>query len=310
LWRVLRRERPDIVHTHSSKAGILGRWAARWAGVPFIVHTFHGFGFHPGQWPLVFRHFVWLERTAAQFTDVLVAVSKANWEEGLSRRIGRASQYRLIRSGVSLPVFYSIRPVLASPPELNLRTEHKLVTTIGPMKPQKNLEDFLEAAAVVAARFPEALFLIIGDGPGRPGLERLARRLGIADKVLMPGWRRDIADIFARTQVFCMTSLWEGLPRSLVEAMAAGLPCVANAVDGCKDVIENGLNGYLVPPRHPLATAERVLRLLEWRDLAAAMAHRARVSVGEEFDIDRMVSRQDELYRSLAARVDRNDGND
>ncbi|MBL0058202.1 MAG: glycosyltransferase [Elusimicrobia bacterium] len=118
--------------------------------------------------------------------------------------------------------------------------------------------------------------------------------------MVLAGWRRDIAPILARTDLFCMTSLWEGLPRSLVEAMASGIPCVVNAVDGCKDVIQDGRNGFLINPGHPQATADRLLRLLEDEAMARRMGARARASIGSEFDINVMVREQEKLYARLS----------
>jgi glycosyltransferase involved in cell wall biosynthesis len=302
LFLVLRQERPYIVHTHSSKAGILGRWAARWAGVPVIVHTFHGFGFTPTQKKWIRRLYVFLERNAARVSRVLIAVSKSNLEEAVGLGIGRRDQFRLIRSGVPLRLYTAIGHRLNSPAEdLTLSPEQKLVVTIGPFKPQKNLLDFVRAAAKIHAEYASARFLIVGDGALRGEIEAEIRRHGLEKVFFLPGWRRDIPNIFMRADVFVMTSLWEGLPRALVEAMAAGLPCVANAVDGVKDVLTDGQTGYLVPPHRPDITADRVLHLLRRPDEAMRMGQTARQSIGIEFDIDEMVRRQEELYDELAA---------
>lgn len=301
LVRIFRRERPDVVHTHSSKAGILGRQAAALARVPVVVQTFHGFGFTPEQRPWTRGFYVALEKATAPFTDAFIAVSQANLEEAVARGIGRREQYHLIRSGVSLSDFLSLSRSDDPLPEAPLAPGHRLVTTVGPFKPQKNLEDFMEAAALVRRSCPEARFLIVGDGESRPALEASRRRLGLEDVVFLGGWRRDVPAVFRRTDVFAMTSLWEGLPRSLVEAMAAGLPPVVNAVDGCSDVVRDGENGFLVPPRRPDLTAERIVSLLKDPARAKALGARARASIGPEFDIDGMVRRQEVLYETLLA---------
>lgn len=301
LYLIFRREKPDIVHTHSSKAGILGRCAAALAQVPVVIHTFHGFGFHSEQSRAVRGFFVWLERWMASLSTVLIAVSAANREEALARGIGRPSQFRLIRSGVDLSVYKSLAPRRESPAGLGLLPHDKVIATVGPFKPQKNLHDFLRAAKVVADRCAEARFLLVGDGRGREKIEREIQERGLAGKVVLAGWRRDIPVIFSRADLFCLTSLWEGLPRALVEAMASGRACVVNAVDGCKDLIQDGVNGFLTPPKHPMATADRLLRLLADPALAARMGARARASIGPEFDINEMVRRQEQLYTSLVS---------
>jgi glycosyltransferase involved in cell wall biosynthesis len=302
MVRLLRAERPEIVHTHSSKAGVLGRIAARLAGVPVVVHTFHGFGFHSEQAPFVRRLFVGIERRLARWTTALVAVSRANRDEALGLGIGGIHQYRLIRSGVSLETYLSIKRPAETPPGLSFAPADRVIATIGPFKPQKNLLDFVRAAERVAARRPEARFLVVGDGEGRDRLEREIRRANLRDRFVLAGWRRDIPALLARTDIFCLTSLWEGLPRSLVEAMAAGLPCVANAVDGCRDLIQDGVNGFLAPPKRPLVTADRLIQILEDEALARRLGESARVSIGREFDIDVMVAEQEKLYEALLER--------
>lgn len=302
LYRFLREEKPDIVHTHSSKAGVLGRIAARWAGVPAVVHTVHGFGFTPAQSFWVRSVFVFLERVLAKVTSALVFVSKANREEALAKGIGQQSQMHLIRAAVPLQAYFELTHRRESPPGLTLAPSDKLVTTVGPFKPQKNLVDFIRAAALVSVRHPDAKFLIVGDGKDRPTLENEIRKRNLAPQIYLAGWRKDMAAILDRTDIFCMTSLWEGLPMALVEAMAAGLPSVVNAVDGCKDVICDRKNGFLVSPGQPDATAARLDQLLNDPALAQRMGKSARESIGEEFDTKTMIRDHELLYGSLKMR--------
>lgn len=299
LRRALERENPDIVHTHSSKAGILGRWAARRAGVPVIIHTFHGFGFNKEQKPWTRAAFVALEKSAAKISRALVAVSRANRDEALALGIGRPEQYRLIRSGVRLADYKSIERSRRAPAGIPLAPDQPLITTVGPFKPQKNLLDFIRAAEIVHRTRPAARFLLVGDGALRPELEGEIRRRGLNGVVILAGWRRDLSAIFSRTDVFVMTSLWEGLPRALVEAMSAGLPSVANAVDGVSDIIEDGVNGFAVEPKRPEKTAERIVYFLKHPEVARTLGEKACASIGEEFDIDRMVRQQEGLYGEL-----------
>lgn len=299
MMLILRREKPDVVHTHSSKAGILGRWAAWLAGVPVIVHTYHGFGFTAEQKWLTRRIYVFLEKLTAPLSTALITVSKSNRTEARALGIGRPAQYHLIRSGVSLGLYRSLARRPNAPEGIALKPEHRLITTIGPFKPQKNLMDFVAAAAIVHERAPLARFLIVGDGAQRSDLENLIRQKGLTDIVILAGWRRDVPAILMRTFAFVMTSLWEGLPRSLVEAMAAGLPSVCNAVDGVKDILMDGENGYLIPPKRPEQTAQKILYLLDNPEAAIQMGRRARESVDKEFDIDHMVWQQENLYEQL-----------
>lgn len=294
-------EKPDVVHTHSSKAGILGRLAAALAGVPVVVHTYHGFGFHERQNPLVKFSYVALERLCALFTTRLVYVSRANAQYAQRQGLGSADGATIIRSGVRLADF----PAAVDKDKLKMSAgigRHKtLAVSIGNLKPQKNAADFVAAAAKAAAAAPEARFVFIGDGPQRKALEAKAFALGLNDRFFFLGWRRDGAQWLAAADVFALTSLWEGLPRALVEAMRTGLPSVCYATDGVVDVLKDGENGFLIPAGDVDAFADKLTRLLTDETLRQKLGAAARASFGPEFDIDGMVRSQEDLYDRLTA---------
>lgn len=302
LANILLAEKPAVLHTHSSKAGILGRLAAALAGVPVVVHTYHGFGFHERQPAPVKRLYVFLERLCARFTDALVFVSTANVAYAAEHGIVRPRDAVLIRSGVKLDGLPA--PVDAAKLKMSAGVGmHKLlVVSVGNLKPQKNAGDFVEAAARVLAEEPEARFVFLGDGPQRRALEARVFALGLEGKVLFLGWRRDAAQWLAAADVFVMTSLWEGLPRALVEALKSGLPAVCYATDGVVDVLKDGENGFLVEPGNHRALGTRVLALLRDEPLRLRLGAAARASIGPEFDIDGMVRSQEALYGRLLAR--------
>lgn len=301
LANLLRAERPDVVHTHSSKAGILGRLAAALAGVPVVVHTYHGFGFHDGQPRTVKALYLGLERLCALFTTRLVFVSRANAEYAEKNGLGRAEGATIIRSGVRRADFPAAVDRTALKTSAGIGMHKLLVVSIGNLKPQKNAGDFVAAAARIAAKVPEARFVFIGDGPQRRALEAKAFALGLEGRLTFLGWRRDAASWLAAADVFALTSLWEGLPRALVEAMLTGLPCVCYATDGVVDVLKDGENGFLVPPGGVDALAERLALLLGDEALRRRLGAAARASIGPEFDIDGMVRAQEELYERLLA---------
>ena len=309
LWRILRREKPDIVHTHSSKAGILGRLAAWFARVPRIIHTYHGFGFNDEQKPWVRFAFVMAERFVAPISDRLVVVASQNVEKALVHGIGRRNQYVVIHSGIKVADFQgpAADPARAGAgeasrvrAELGMPPAAPLVGMIGPFKPQKDPCGFITVAATVAAAVPDARFVLIGDGVLRPDVEAAVRRLGLQNRVALPGWRRDIPAVLHALDILVMTSLWEGLPRVFLEAMAVGRPIVATDVDGAQDAVVEGKTGYLVPPRAYDLLAERVMHLLRHPDEARRMGARGRERVSPRFEIDVMVQRLDELYLSVA----------
>jgi len=303
IYAALRRLKPDIVHTHSSKAGILGRWAAWLAGVPVIIHTFHGFGFHDFQNPLIKWAYVFAERLTGFITNKFIVVAEGNIDKAVSHGIGKKENYTVIHSGIDTQYYKTpFNDKASKRSELGLKDNAQVITTIGPFKPQKNLTDFFKAASIIAKQNPRATFLVIGDGNLRPQFEHQIKELGISDKVKLLGWRRDTKEILAITDAFVMTSLWEGLPRSILEAMCVGIPVVANDVDGVAEVVKEGITGYLTPPRQPDQTAARILELLSNPSLAKSMSAAAKESITKDFDINQMVTQQEELYTAFSDR--------
>ncbi len=301
LWRAMSGGHYDVVHTHSSKAGILGRIAARFAGVPVIVHTVHGWGFNREQPRHVYRFYVWLERVCARFTSAIVVVATPNRDEGLALGIGRPGQYRLIRSGIEIQ---SYRDVAMSRDQardrLGLPRESFVIGSVGRLGEQKSPLDLLVAFVPVAAARPEARLVYVGDGPLRGELEAAVARAGLGDRVHLVGVRRDVPELLRAFDVFALASRWEGLPRVFPQAMAAGLPIVTTLVDGAPDAITPGENGWLVEVGDMAAMADRLCALAADPATARRMGAAGGARV-EEFSAQRMVVELAELYGRLAA---------
>ncbi len=304
LWGMLIKEKkqnqdsPIIVHTHSSKAGILGRWASYLAGIPVVIHSFHGFGFNDFQ-PFYLRWlFINLERFTARFTDSFIFVSRVNMAKALKLRIGINKTWRLIRSGIEIEKF--------RPREVNREKKRKelgvgngkLVTMISCLKPQKNPLDFARSAKLVLEKVPDAWFIVCGDGELRQELEKLVEELGIKERFKLLGWRRDIPEILWASDLLVLTSLWEGLPRVYPQAMASELAIVGTRVDGAPEAVINGENGYLVAPRDYQGLAEKIIELLKDDEKRKQFGKKGARRV-EEFDIWKMVKDQEELYLKL-----------
>jgi glycosyltransferase involved in cell wall biosynthesis len=307
LTRFIRRGRYDIVHTNSSKAGILGRWAARLAGAPVIVHTVHGWAHHDRQHPLARRVYILLEQLTQRITDRLIVVSPRNTEKGLADSIATPEKYVTIRSGIELDRFRQpARPREAVRAELSIPPDAAVVGTVTRLSPQKAPLDFVAAAAQVAARRPDVHFVIVGDGPLRAEVEARIAEAGLADRIHLTGLRRDVPDLLHRFDVFALTSLWEGLPRVLPQAMAAGLAIVATAVDGNAEAVEDGVNGFLTPPGDAETLAGGLLHLLDDPALAAQMGAAGRERAGE-FGARKMVDDIAALYETLLANVSPSD---
>ncbi len=290
---------PDIVHTHSSKAGVLGRAAARLAGVPVVIHSIHGFGFGPHQAAPVRRAFELAERAAARWTTQFIAVSGENIEDGVRMGLFPRERVRLIRSGVDLDAFRGAAGGSAVRRQLGVPLDAPLVVQVACFKSQKAPERFVALAARLADPFPAAHFLLVGDGALRPRLERLRATAGLEGRLHLPGWRRDVAAILSTATVVTLTSRFEGLPRSLVEALAAGVPVVAMAVDGVREIVRDGVDGFLVSTGDESGLAAKVGLLLADAKLRASFAARAGEGL-EGFDHRFMVRQQEDLYLELA----------
>ena len=298
LRAAIRAFRPDVVHTHSSKAGVLGRIAAHSERIPVVVHTIHGFGFGPHQSAPVRWAFLAAERWVARWTDHFVAVSRRNLEEGVRLGLFDAAHASVIRSGIVLDAFRKHAGGEAVRRELGIPPRAPLVLQVACFKPQKAPERFVATAAHLAGRFPDAHFVLVGDGELRPALDAARRRAGLEGRLHLPGWRRDVPALLDAATVVTLTSRFEGLPRALVEALAANVPVVAMAVDGVEEVVREGVDGFLVREGDVGALAERVSSLLVDPDLRAAMAARAGEGL-DQFDRDAMVRQQELLYAEL-----------
>jgi len=301
LWRLFRRERPDIVHTHSSKAGILGRLAARLAGVPVIFHTYHGFGFNDFQPRLIKTLYIWLERINGRVTNQTVIVSYANAKRAEDSGIVRNNDWILCRDAISLEQFMQPGPRRTKLREWNVPENRVVAGMVACFKRQKSPLDFVEVAARVLKETDRVHFIMAGDGELRPAIEARIRDLGISSHITLLGWQKDMPEVYRNLDVVVLTSLWEGLPCVFSEAMAAGLPIVATQVDGAREAIIDGDNGFLHGPHDVEGMAKSVLKLVENPALREAMGSRGKSRVSE-FDIDTSVRALESAYQKWLAR--------
>ncbi len=298
---------PMIVHTHSSKAGILGRWAAKSVGVSPIIHSVHGFGFHRDQRRLARQCYIALERLTARMTTHFIAVSAANIRTGLELRLFSPSQVSLIRSGIEIEAFQQYARLQHA--DFEQWREKKLTTLGWPLKtprigmvacfkPQKAPLEFVQVIERVAAQMPDIHAVMVGDGDLRPQIEALIQEKQLQRQITLAGWRTDMPELFSLFDMVVLTSHWEGLPRVCPQAMAAGIPIVATNVDGIPEAVVDGVNGFLQAPGDIDGLAERVLYLLRNPEQASQMGSAGQQRV-DEFDIRHMVRQQEELYLRL-----------
>lgn len=303
LARILKAHRPEIVHTHSSKAGVLGRVAARWCRTPAVVHSVHGWSFHERSSPLVHWSTVAAERAMARCTDRFVVEADSDLRRGIDLAIGNPDQYRTIRNGVELGAFphTATDPAARASARRALRLDDRalVIGTVIRLVPQKNPQGLVRAAARVVPTHPEARFVIVGDGPLRPDTEALAKRLGIADHVRVTGIRRDVAQLLPAFDVFALSSHWEGLPRVVLEAMATGLAVVAPRVDGMAEAVQDEVSGLLVAPGDPEALAAAILATVDQPGRADAYGRAGRAIIEDRYDVRRMIVELEQLYESL-----------
>lgn len=288
----------DVVHTHSSVAGVVGRFAAFTAGVPVIIHHVHGWGIHEkmSRWTRII--YLNLERFCAKFTNRLIVVSKTDKQKGLEYRICNEDKFTLIYNGIDLERFQQDADDRTVRTELGLKPDSKLVGMTGRLDEQKNPLDFIKAAAMVSKGYPNVQFLFIGDGPLRPACEKLINELSLEEKFFLLGYREDVSRILPILTIAALSSLWEGLPIVFLEALGAGKPIVANDVDGAKEVVINGETGFLVTPHQPSEMAKRILHLLNNEKLCKDMGDIAKQR-SAFYSVERMIIDIEFLYKEL-----------
>ena len=296
IYKILKQEKPDVVHTHSSKAGITGRVAAKLAGIKNIIHTIHGFSFNDTQSFFKRNLFIFLEKFCAKLSSKLIPVSTENIKKGMENNIGKKEQYHYIRLGVDINNFKNFNQIPSLKKELKIDNNDILVTTIGPFKPQKNLHDFIKIARNISKKHTNFKFVIVGDGILRPAFEKLIKDYDISKNIFLIGWRRDISNILNSTDIFVMTSLWEGLPISTIEAMCCKLAPVVNDVDGQREIVKNNITGFLIKPHDTDSSEEKILLLANNENLRLTMGQAAQDTIDETFSIDYMVKQHEELY--------------
>jgi glycosyltransferase involved in cell wall biosynthesis len=301
LKHIVRQGRYDIVHTHSAKGGVLGRMAAKSAGVPVIVHTIHGPSFFPYQsrWKNFFYKSA--ERYVGRMTTHFISVADAMTKQYLAAGIGRPGQYTTIYSGMEIGAFLNQPRDETLREQLGIKPDELVVGKIARLFELKGHNFLLAAAPQIARQVPQVKFLLVGDGLLHQHYQKEAQRLGIADRVLFTGLvpPQEMPRYISVMDVVAHLSLREGLPRTLPQALACGKPVVAFDLDGSAEVCLDGRTGFLIPAEDVGALTRTVVRLLRDRELAGRMGAAGREWVREKFSIETMVRQIDELYQRL-----------
>jgi len=299
ILKILRKIKPFIVHTHSSKAGIIGRWAAYFARVPVIIHTFHGFGFNDWQKPLVKNFFVFLEKITAKITTHLFGVSRENVKKAVNLDICKNEKISVIHSGIDVKKFENTISKEQAKLNFGIPSEISVVGMVACFKEQKAPLDFIEIGRRLKEKIKGIKFILVGDGALRNAIEEKIYEYKLSNDFILTGWRRDIEKVLPAFGVNVLTSLWEGLPRVILEAGVLLIPQVVSDVDGNREIIEDGVNGFLVKPHDIDAFVEKIIYCLENPDVMRIFTRKLRKKIYGDFEINNMVYLIERKYKEL-----------
>ncbi|MGA3206900.1 MAG: glycosyltransferase family 4 protein [Syntrophales bacterium] len=299
LIRIFRQERPHIVHTHTSKSGILGRWAALVVGVPVIIHTPHGHVFwgYFNRWKT--KLYVLLERLTATVTNKIVTLTEQEKKDHVRYRIAGENKFAVIHSGVDLSKFSNVQEHgTEMKKKLGIPEQTFVVGTVGRLTAIKGHKYLIEAAARILPKIPQIVFVFLGDGELMNELKMQAALAGIGDKVKFLGWLPNIAEFMSTFDIFVLPSLNEGMGKVLVEAMAARKPIIASDIGGISDLVIHGKNGLLVAPMNSDALANSIELVLRNSQTRTNMGEEGQ-RLSQKYDVNSMISKIDGLYLQL-----------
>lgn len=312
LWKLKKKYPHAVVHTHSTKAGLLGRWAAAFTGIRTRIHTIHGYAFHAHQNKIAWLLIYIPELITSFITSHFICVSSADVKTGIRLFPWFANKHSIIRAAVECPSFIpaktmssfsSIRPACPAKltelegPDKRKREGPFIFGTIACFKPQKNLFDLLYAFEYTYKQNPQVRLEIIGDGHMRPALEQWIFEHKLNKVITLHGWQDHVALIMMHWHVFCLTSLWEGLPCAIIEARLQKLPVISYDTGGIHDVITHGANGFLYPQKEWKAVAQGMLELSKNQQLHEQLGkYQDRL---DDFKISAMVEEHKKLYREI-----------
>ncbi|MDO9566917.1 MAG: glycosyltransferase family 4 protein [Candidatus Desulfaltia sp.] len=300
LIKILCHERPDIVHTHTSKAGILGRWAAFLAGIPVIIHTPHGHVFWGYSGRRKTSFYIMLEKITARITDKIVALTQQEKRDHLHFCIATEDKFSVVHSGINLDRFSRMSVDFAAMKRrLGIPEGNMVVGTVGRLTPVKGHKYLIKAAGKIVKTRPDTTFVFLGDGELSDELKKMTFSLGIEENIKFLGWRPDVAEVMSTFDIFALPSLNEGMGRVLVEAMALGKPIVASDIGGIPDLVVDGENGYLVPVGDVETLAARIRRLLDDPGKREEMGNTGQ-RYALKYSSEEMMKKIDRLYRELA----------
>lgn len=309
LCRLIRREKFDIVHVHSPLAAMLGRLAAKMAGSGTVIYTAHGFYFHENMSKWKRRCIVWIEKILGRTcTDILLLQSAEDRETAISEGISLAQNAVWISNGVDINKFTPEEPDAKLRESFGIKKEDKVVGFAGRVVREKGIEELINAIGIVKERIPAVKLLIVGDTlqsdrdtSAKDNIKRIITKNNLDKNVIFAGIRDDMPQLYALLNVFVLPSYREGMPRSILEAMACGKPVVATDIRGSREEVEHNVTGKIVPPREAKPLADAIRGILMDKEAALKMGRAGRKRVEEEFNEEMVLDKEVEIYKSLSA---------
>lgn len=297
---LLKSEDFAIVHTHNSKAGILGRLAARWCRVPVIVHTMHSCVFRYPNLNFFQRSFFYIiEKWTAGFTDKIIAISPTLETIFIESGIAPPEKIATIYSGIGLESFRVATDLVQKKRSLGIAEGELVVGTVSRLAEGKGHKYIIQAIPLIVAQVPHVKFVFVGDGPARFELEDLADQLRVRDKIIFTGERNDVPELLQAFDIFCLVSLYEGMGRVILEAQAAGKPVVATKIGGIPDIVLENKTAFLIKPKDSTGLADNLIRLLKDEKLRTEMSQAARGFIDYHFSLQKMVEDIMRVYNEL-----------
>ncbi|QTL99718.1 glycosyltransferase [Iocasia frigidifontis] len=304
MYKIIKKNKYDIVHTHIAKAGVLGRIAAKMAGVPIIIHGIHGITFPDTIHPLKKFLFKNIERFCAIFTDHFITVGEDMKKKYLEAGIGEEDRYTTVYSGMELSRFlnvseYTLERLKQIKEELGIDSDDFIIGNVSKIQKRKGYIYYLNVARNILSKYDKIKFLIVGSGPYEEEIKKQVSDMGLSKNVIFTGYRTDVENMFAIMDIKVLTSLWEGLPRVLVQAAATGKPIVSFDVDGAWEIVEEGKNGFIVPLKDTDAMIEKIIGLINDNKLREKMGSYSRTKVNNKWTVENMVKEIDMIYAGL-----------
>ena len=304
LINLFKKNHYDIVHTHLTKIGILGKIASRISGVPIIIHGLHGSAFQAFNSKLLNCTLIFFERITSKYTDAYISVSRILSEKYIKEGIGTRENHFTVYSGMNLDKFYYAREKIKRRKklaEIGISSDCFIIGNVATLEPRKGHKFLIDAFKKVIEKHKNKSIklIIVSDGYERENLVNYVDKLNLKEKVIFTGYREDIEELMAIMDIFVLTSLREGLPRVLVQAAAVGIPLIAFNVDGVPEIIKDGYNGFLVKLKDVEELADRIIRYINNKELISLHGQRGREFVKGKWSIEDMVNKIDEIYQEL-----------